>query len=209
MEARRRRIAVAGTALAALGLAAGGVTYAATSGGGPQQESNALAEAINAREGTHLTGDDIQAALTDVLKERLDAAVKAGKLTQDEADRMLERAKDGGVPLGPGFGERHMMFRGGPFGDAAAKALGISEDALRDQLEAGKSLADVAKARNVPVDTVVAAIRDEILDNPPPGATAPTSAQATQMAQRIVNASPGKGRFHVGGPPPPGAPPGP
>ena len=124
MEARRRRIAVAGTALAALGLAAGGVTYAATSGGGPQQESNALAEAINAREGTHLTGDDIQAALTDVLRERLDAAVKAGKLTQDEADRMLERAKDGGVPLGPGFGERHMMFRGGPIGDAAAKALG-------------------------------------------------------------------------------------
>ena len=104
MERRTRRIAVAGTAVAALGSAAGGVTYAATSGGGPQQESNALAEASTPARARSLTGQDIQAALTDVLKERLDAAVKAGKLTQDEADRMLERAKDGGVPLGPGFG---------------------------------------------------------------------------------------------------------
>jgi hypothetical protein len=54
------------------------------------------------------------------------------------------------------------------------------------------------------VDEVVAAIRDEILDNPPPGADKPTAAEATKMAQRIVNATPGKGRFHMGGPPPPG-----
>ena len=84
MERRTRRIAVAGAAVAALGLAAGGATYAATNGG-PQEEANALAEALNANEGTSLTGQDIQDALKDVLKERLDAAVKSGKLTQAEA----------------------------------------------------------------------------------------------------------------------------
>jgi hypothetical protein len=206
VEGRRRRIAVAGAALAALGLAAGGATYAATSGGA-QQDSNALAEAINAREGTSLTGEDIQAALEDVLEERLDEAVKEGRLTQAEADRMLERAGERGLPLGPGPGGPggHHGPGGGPFTEAAAAALGLSEDALRDQLEDGKSLAEVAAARNVEKSKVVAAIRDEILDDPPPGRDAPTRAEATRLAQRIVNAEPGeRGRGGPFGGPPPG-----
>ena len=199
MERRRRRIAVAGAALAALGLAAGGATYAAT-GGGAQEDSNALAEALNAREGTSLTGEDIQAALRDVLEERLDEAVANGRLTREEADRILQRAEDGGFPLGPGDGPRNHVRAGGPFLEAAAAALGLSEDALRAQLEDGRSLAEVAAARDVPKSKVVAAIRDEILDDPPPGRDAPTRAEATRFAQRIVNAEPGE--FHRGGPPP-------
>lgn len=204
MEARRRRIAMAGAAVAALGLAAGGVTYAATGGGGPQEESNALAEALNANEGTSLTGEDIQTALKDVLKERLDEAVAAGRLTQEQADRILQRATERGVPVGPGPGGGpglHHGFRGGPVGEAAAAALGLSEDALRRQLEGGTSLAEIATARNVEKSKVVAAIRDEILKNPPPGRDAPTRAEATRMAQRIVNDEPGM-RGHRGGPPP-------
>jgi hypothetical protein len=191
VERRTRRIAVAGAAVAALGLAAGGATYAATSGG-PQEESNALAEALNANEGTSL-------------KERLDAAVASGKLTQEEANEILERAADG-LPVGPGGGPGfHVEFHGGPFMDAAAKALGLSEDALRDQLEDGKSLAEVAAARNVEKSKVVAAIRDAILADPPPGRDAPTRAEATRIAQRIVNAEPGERGRHIGpfgGPPP-------
>ena len=204
MERRTRRIAVAGAAVAALGLAAGGATYAATNGG-PQEEANALAEALNANEGTSLTGQDIQDALKDVLKERLDAAVKSGKLTQAEADKILERAADG-LPVGPGGGPGfHVEFRGGPFMEAAATALGLSEDALRDQLEDGTSLAEVAAARNVEKSKVVAAIRDAILADPPPGRDAPTRAEATRIAQRIVNAEPGERGRHIGpfgGPPP-------
>ena len=207
MEGRRRRIAVAGAAVAALGLAAGGATYAATNGG-PQEEANALAEALNENEGTSLTGQDIQDALKDVLKERLDDAVKSGKITQEEADRILERASERGFPLGPGPGGPgfHIEFRGGPFIEAAAKALGLSEDALREQLEAGKSLAEVAAARNVDKSKVVAAVRDAILANPPPGKDPPSQAEATRIAQDIVNAAPGKGGergFHIafrGGP---------
>ena len=204
MERRTRRIAVAGAAVAALGLAAGGATYAATNGG-PQEEANALAEALNANEGTSLTGQDIQDALKDVLKERLDAAVKSGKLTQAEADKILERAADG-LPVGPGGGPGfHVEFRGGPFMEAAANALGLSEDALRDQLDDGTSLAEVAAARNVEKSKVVAAIRDAILADPPPGRDAPTRAEATRIAQRIVDAEPGERGRHIGpfgGPPP-------
>ena len=197
MERRTRRIAVAGAAVAALGLAAGGATYAATNGG-PQEEANALAEALNANEGTSLTGQDIQDALKDVLKERLDAAVKSGKLTQAEADQILERAADG-LPVGPGGGPGfHVEFRGGPFVEAAAKALGVSEDALRDQLDDGTSLAEAAAARSVEKSKVVAAIRDAILADPPPGRDAPTRAEATSIAQRIVNAEPGERGRHIG-----------
>lgn len=204
MEGRRRRIAVAGAAVAALGLAAGGATYAATGGGG-EDGANALAEALNAREGTNLTGDDIQAAMKDVLQERLDEAVAEGRLTQEEADRILARAGERGFGIGGGP-DVHMHHRGGPFMEAAATALGLSEAALRARLEDGRSLAEVAAARNVEKSKVVAAIRDEILDNPAPRGDAPTRAEATQMAQRIVDAEPGErgprgGRF--GGPPGP------
>ncbi len=202
MEGRRRRIAVAGAAVAALGLAAGGATYAAT--GGSEGGANALAEALNAREGTSLTGEDIQAAMKDVLKAHLDGAVAEGRLTQEEADRILERAGERGFALGGGPGV-HLHHAGGPFLGAAATAVGLSEGALREQLEDGKSLAEVAEARNVAKSKVVAAIRDEILDDPPPMGDRPTRAEATQMAQRIVNGEPGRfvrrgGPF--GGPPP-------
>ena len=189
MKVPRRRIAVAGAAVAAAGLAAGGATYAATSGG-PEEQAGALAEALNAREGTNLTAEDVQAALKDVLKERLDEAVAAGRLTQEEADRMLARADDMGLPLGRG-GHGHGPG-GGPIMEAAAGALGLSEEALHTQLEGGKSLAEVAAARNVAKSKVVAAVRDEILDTPPPRGDEPTRADATQLAQRIVNAEPGE-----------------
>jgi hypothetical protein len=204
VEVNRRRIAVAGAAVAALGLAAGGATYAATSGG-PEEGANALAEALNANEGTSLTGQDIQEALKDVLRERLDAAVQSGKLTQEEAGQILERASERGFPLGPGGPGFHVEFRGGPFLESAAKALGLSEDALREQLKDGKSLAEVAAARNVDKSKVVAAVRDAILADPPPGRDAPTKAEATRIAQRIVNADPPERGRHggpFGGPPP-------
>ena len=80
----------------------------------------------------------------------------------------------------------------------------MSEDALRAQLEDGTSLAAVAKAREVEKSKVVAAIRDEILDDPPPGRDAPTRAEATRFAQHIVNDEPGEHRRGgpFGGPPP-------
>jgi hypothetical protein len=208
---RTRRIALTGAAVAALGLAAGGVTYAAT-GGGSDDAAGDLAEALNAREGTSLTAEDIKAAMKDVLKERLDEAVAAGRITQEQADEMLSRAGEGGLHLGPL--ERGLHVHGAPpeILSAAAKALGIGEDALREQLEDGKSLAEVAKARGVPVSKVVAAVSDALKDSPPGGDL--TAARAAEIAKKIVNHEPGeRGRGFGGhgphGPPWGGPPPAP
>jgi hypothetical protein len=61
---------------------------------------------------------------------------------------------------GPGQGgPRRGGLGGGMTLDAAAKALGMTTDALTKELVAGKSIADVAAAKKVSVDTVVNAIQ--------------------------------------------------
>jgi polyhydroxyalkanoate synthesis regulator phasin len=104
--------------------------------------------------------DALEAAQAAELDKRLDAAVKAGKLTQKQADEIKQQTKKNGGVLGgkrffggPG-GPRELHFRGGPLtgmrGAVAlnlSKALGISREKLREQLRAGKSVADIAKAQ--------------------------------------------------------------
>jgi len=195
---------VAGAAVAALGLAAGGVTYAAT-GGGAGDAAGDLAEALNAREGTSLTAEDLTAAMKDVLKERLDEAVAAGRITKEQADEMLERAGERGFPLGP-LGGPHVRMHGAPpeIIESAAKALGTGEGALRDELEGGASIAEVAKDRGVAVSTVVEAVSTALQDSPRGDALTPARAQA--LAKRIVNADPDQRGHRMGpmrdGPPP-------
>ena len=97
------------------------------------------------------------------MKNRIDQAVKDGHLTQAEATRMKAAIDRGSVPmLGPGFGFRHggpRLHRGGHHGlEAAAKYLGMTEAALRTQLQNGKTLAQVAKDRNKSVDGLVTAL---------------------------------------------------
>jgi hypothetical protein len=59
--------------------------------------------------------------------------------------------------FGPGMGFGFRGARGGSL-DAAAKALGITTDELRTDLAAGQSIADIAKAKNVDVNTVIDAL---------------------------------------------------
>jgi len=201
VERRRRRTAVAGAVVAALGLAAAGVAYAAT--GGSDDSAGDLAEALNTREGTDLTAEDIRAAMKDVLEERLDEAVAAGRITQEQADEMLERAGDRALHLGPLGGPAHMHHLAPPeILESAAKALGLGEAALREQLEDGKSLAEVAKARGVAVSKVVTAVTSALQDSPRGDGL--TADRAEEIAKRIVNAEPGERRFRHG--PPPGGP---
>jgi polyhydroxyalkanoate synthesis regulator phasin len=59
----------------------------------------------------------------------------------------------------PGPGERGPRGPGGGFDlDVAAKTLGVTTDELRTQLEAGKSLADVAKAQGVDKQKLIDAL---------------------------------------------------
>jgi hypothetical protein len=62
---------------------------------------------------------------------------------------------------GPGPGMRKGFAFGGPMAlDSAAKALGMSRDALITELREGKTIAQVAKDKSVAVDTVIGAMVD-------------------------------------------------
>jgi D-serine deaminase-like pyridoxal phosphate-dependent protein len=122
-------------------------------------ESKAVIE--DAAEQLGVEPDALSDALKQALKNRIDAAVEAGRLTEAQGAELKERidSKDG-LPLfggmrhgghGPGFA--------GPFGslDAAAAYLGLTEAELRDQL-ADKTLAEIAKDREKSVDGLVKAL---------------------------------------------------
>jgi hypothetical protein len=159
---RRRVAALAAGAIAVAGISAGAV--AATGGSG--QEASDLANAINKRAGTSITADQVEGAFQDLLKQHLDAAVKAGRITQAQADEMLKRAQDApGIPglgFGPGdHGPGGPGFGHGPRGDVldtVATKLKLTEDQLHQKLESGKTLAQVAKAQGVSREDLIATL---------------------------------------------------
>jgi hypothetical protein len=80
--------------------------------------------------------------------------VKAGKLTQAQADALKQAIQNRGAAPFFGFGTHKLgghRFFGGPFEAhplaAAAKYLGLTDAQLLKQLAGGKSLAQIAKAQ--------------------------------------------------------------
>jgi polyhydroxyalkanoate synthesis regulator phasin len=103
-------------------------------------------------------------ALRNALKNRVDEAIEAGRLTEEQGARLKERIDSGEMPLlglghrGPGKG----MGRLGHFHfgrlDAAARYLELSREELREQLAGGKTLAEIATAEGKSVDGLVDAL---------------------------------------------------
>jgi hypothetical protein len=157
----RRKVILVG--VAALAAAGGGAAIAAATGS-PNDERKAVID--DAAKQLGVTPAKLSSALKKALENRVDAAVAAGRLTKDQGEALKKRIESDDYPaLGLGFGFGH---RGGPGGpgmhrgghlDAAAAYLGVSQDALRAQLQDGKTLADVAKAtKGKSVDGLVAAL---------------------------------------------------
>lgn len=194
MNTRTKRIA----GLAAVGVLAGGGiagAFAATSGQG--DPATDFANALSKETGSQISPAQVKSAYQDVLKERLDKDVAAGKLTQDQADQILKQAANGpGIPMGGPDGHGH---HGGPGGGdhqaieaAVQKALGVDEAAIHQARESGKSLADLASDKGVAKDDLVGAIATAIKATDR-GANL-TDAQATQMATNIVDGKGGPAR---------------
>jgi polyhydroxyalkanoate synthesis regulator phasin len=169
-----RRIAAITLTGALLAGGTGAAIAAVTkSGGGQKAEDAVLADAAKR---LNVTPEKLRDALAAAQDAQIDQAVKDGKLTQQQADAIKARRKQSGHVLGgplggpgpggpgPGFrGPGGPRFRGpggpggpgfgghrGAFGAVAldlAKALGLTEDKLHEQLRAGKSIADIAKAQ--------------------------------------------------------------
>ena len=169
-----RKLIVLGTALLAVIVVGGGI--AATKALTPKQESQAVID--DAAKQLGVSPDKLSSALKQALKNRVDEAVKSGRLTKAQADRLKQAIDDGDAPLF-GLGPRrfhdhgHFGFRGhvhGPFAEglkAAADYLGLTRAQLMTELRGGKSLAQVAKAHGKTADGLVDALMkqaDEKLD---------------------------------------------
>ena len=110
--------------------------------------------------------------------------VTPDRLKQAMADARQELGipeRPAGPAGGPGRGGFGLGF------EAAAKAIGISVDQLRQELR-GKSLADVAKAHNIDASTVADALKAEASNHLDQGVSAGrmTAEQAAQMKQGLA-----------------------
>lgn len=189
-------------AVGVLAVAGGGIAYAATSAGNPR---DALLD--DAAQRLNVSPDKLRSALQGAFGDQLDQAVKAGKLTQQQADQIKQRMQQrGGLP--PLGGGPHVMRFGfgpgrGPRAGlkAAADYLGLTPAKLRQELQGGKSLADVAKATS---GMSVSGLEDAILAQITKDVNANTKLTADQKTQiladaktkvdAMVNAAPGADR---------------
>jgi len=166
---RVTRPLIISAAVVAVAAGAGGA-IAATSGDDRDKAEQSILD--NAAQKLNVSPEALRSALSDAEDAQLDQAVKDGKLTQQQADAIkADRKADGHVLGGPGIGGPHggpgfggprgLGFKRGPGGalDAAATALGLKLADLRTKLQAGQSIADVAKAQGKSLDDVKAAIK--------------------------------------------------
>jgi hypothetical protein len=161
---RKSTAAAAMTASLLIGAGAGialfgpsGATAQTTAGATSSSDTTATTSGTNNAGGSSgSTTDPTLGARADAwIQSALKGLVDDGTITQAQADAVA-KALEAAIPhhdLGPGP-------VAGVFGslDAAAKAIGIDPSALRDELRAGKSIADVAKEHNVDVQTVIDAM---------------------------------------------------
>jgi hypothetical protein len=139
----RRKVALGATALAAVAFAGG--AFAATQDSATNQRQafiNDVAKRLN------VSPQQVTDALKGAWSDRLDAAVKAGKLTQAQANELKQRIQQHGGPPFGFFGPHQFGFKrgGGPLMPAATY-LGLTPAQLAEQLSQGKSLAQIAQSK--------------------------------------------------------------
>jgi len=151
---RKHKVVVGAAAM--LAAAGGGVAVAASETDSRSEESKAIID--DAANELGISSSKLSNALKKALSDRVDEAVAAGRLTQDEANALKERIQSDEFPLLGGL--HHRGGHVGAFGslDAAAGYLGVTEAELRADLEGGKSLAQVARDRSKSVDGLVDAL---------------------------------------------------
>jgi hypothetical protein len=161
----KRKLAIAAAPLAVVGFAGG--AYAASNTTSPRQQFlNDVAGRL------HVSPQRLQDALKGAFTDQLAAAVKAGKLTQAQANKIQQRIANGKFPLGfarHGFGGRkHGFFRGpgrfGPGGKVGvvSKYLGLTPQQILTQLRSGKSLAQIATEHGKTAAGLKSALTDAV-----------------------------------------------
>ncbi|MBD0383785.1 hypothetical protein [Paenibacillus sedimenti] len=145
-----------------------------------------------AQEKAGLTEEALLQKLTAAHTKKIDEALSAGKITQEQADKhkagLAERLKKM-IEAKPKVGDFHgkPQHRSGTLGhgargnhEAIANILGITEEELATQQKAGKSLAEIAQEKGITEDQLIAKLKDSMAD------------ELKQFVQR-------KGGSHLGG----------
>jgi len=178
MRMSARRIAALALTGALLAGGTGAAIAAVSKDDGKKAEDAILNDAAKR---LNVAPDTLRDALSAAEEAQLDQAVKDGDLTQQQADAIKARRKasghvlggggpsfghggprlPGGLggPGGPGFGGHHGGFGGGALFPDLSDALGITNEQLRTQLRAGKSIAEIAKAQGTSLADVRTALK--------------------------------------------------
>jgi len=141
-------------------------TAATTIGVSPEDLATQLrsGKTVAAVAGEHnVDSASVANAVVTALNQRIDQAVAEGKIDADRAVKAKEKVPDLAdrfvnetKSTRSGEGRRHRVL--GDALTAAAKEIGVSEDDLKQALEDGKSIAQVAKEHDKSADDVVDAI---------------------------------------------------
>jgi hypothetical protein len=210
--ATRRTLAIGAVALAVV-VGCGAAIAATKAVVDPEAEREAFQAAVAEKLG--VTEAELENAYKEATVERLDAAVAAGRITEEQAEAMRERIESGDV-FGPHiFGFGHHLRGPGHHLEGAAAYLGLTESELHEQLRAGKSLAEIAEAEGKSLaglkDAMLADAKEKLDQAVEDGKL--TAAQRDAMLDRLessiddlVNGTPPADRGHpfghrFGGPP--------
>lgn len=181
-----KRLVIGATGLVVLAGAAGAVAATqGSSGVGAQAYVNDLAGRLG------VTPSALTAAIKASDSDQIDAAVAAGRLTQTQATALKARIQAStGVPfLGHRFGAGGFSGSLGGSAATAAQYLGISEATLHSDLQAGRSLSQIA---NATPDKSVAGLKAAIVAAETTRLNAAVSAgriTSQQEQQRLSNLS--------------------
>ena len=191
----RPKIVVAIVAAAILAVALG-VTGAVAASRALTADDERRAVLDDAADRLGVEPSELEDALRDALKARVDTAVEEGRLTEEQGVELKTRIDSGEMQFlrglgkpGPGrFGHFHHFARF-PALRAAAEYLGLAEEELRERLRDGDTLAEVAKAEGKAVDGLVDALvadAEKRLDDAV-AAGKLTPAQADELADRLYH----------------------
>jgi len=156
MHRFKKSVVAAGLGAGLLGGSAAGLVLTGASVSGAQEATTTQSES-GADSSTSGSTETTRPDPTEHLAEALAPLVADGTITQDQADAVTAALAEAMPPQGaggPGMGHG-----GGPAGsEAAATALGITIEELRAAIEQGQTIAQVAAASGIDVQTVIDAM---------------------------------------------------
>jgi hypothetical protein len=160
MQDRLKRRVIGGV-VATLAVVGSGAAFAATQLGSPKEETQAIID--DAAQQLGIDSSRLSGALRKALQNRVDAAVAAGRMSEEQGAALKARIASGDFPIFLGGGHRGGFGRAVDLGTAASY-LGLTDAELRTQLESGKTLAEIAGDSGKPVDGLIQTLVDAATD---------------------------------------------